>query len=598
MLLISNQSGTKIQGFERHSLADGSILQIWSGGYFFDEHDDLRTGVEIGMWLKDMLVSAPLKTILPKMNGCFSIVVFWEKEKLIQIGIDRYGFLPIYYTNKNQEFIVSDDYWELVKRIDRIEYNQSIAVSMVIVEYGTGYETLINGIFEFSQASHHTIANQKTKFEIISEKYWEFKINPDYGKNFKKYIDQIGEILELAFHRSIASILKRGWFAEVPLSSGIDSRLTVSLLNKYHVPIKAFSYGPNGNEETRYAGLVAEALGVEFKEVVIDSSCLTSELISTLTKRVGMKTRFTAGFGACIALEQCEPGMNNIFTPGHTGGFFYEPIDSRIGQLVKFESETIEQIRNDYFLPGAVDFVKSVFPNLGFGYSGEEIILANWRFDRRDPIGSMKRWELENRARRLILSEMRTYENYGHWLLPFFDHLSADFASTIPVEIRYKRKLYADAILNHFFTDDLAVMKTIPIVRKGLPKVSQYDYKNDLISLIRNTGMRSSLLRRGRFNKQRDNKKMVGHIPSYPFGPDPFDYWWYENAQFRNMVINLFRNWDGLDGLIDSKMLVQALERPMSPLFIRLGLPAFITFKYFENIVDDVRRNSLIPSLY
>ena len=71
----------------------------------------------------------------------------------------------------------------------------------------------------------------------------------------------------------------------------------------------------------------------------------------------------------------------------------------------------------------------------------------------QDTLGLIDRWNVENRQRRMILMELRAYEELGRWMLPFYDNELVDFFSGVPHDFRIAQNLYIQTAKKHLFDD-------------------------------------------------------------------------------------------------------------------------------------------------
>ena len=94
------------------------------------------------------------------MNGGFSVMVVWPETKTVEVGIDRFGTVPVYYSLHDDCLIASDDFWQVVSRLVYVAYDSDAVLSMVLLGYITGYRTLLSDVKEFAQAATHHLSFQ------------------------------------------------------------------------------------------------------------------------------------------------------------------------------------------------------------------------------------------------------------------------------------------------------------------------------------------------------------------------------------------------------------------------------------------------------
>ncbi len=302
-----------------------------------------------------------------------------------------------------------------------------------------------------------------------------------------------------------------------------------------------------------------------------------------MTKRVGMKARFTVGLGGQLSLldsKKCD-----VFLPGHsldtlTGGRL-----NRYILRARIKSHASQHLINMHGLLVLEEMGAELIPEHWSVENREELILGNWQFSSDDPFGSIDRWNFENRQRRLILSELRTYEEFGRWMLPFYDYDLFDFFERVPLELRYQQRLLIDTLVYNIFIDDLLPLAQIPIANKGLLQSIAPSWQDWLLIKMPATVIDNLILKRYVQSKHNEHLASIGARSPIPSGPDPLDYWWYDDSSFRSSFIKLFQHWDGLHGLIDVSALLNMLQKPLPSLFIQFSLPAILTLCYFQQAV-------------
>lgn len=397
-------------------------------------------------------------------------------------------------------------------------------------------------------------------------------------------------MLQRVFARQAGAIIQRGWNGIVPLSSGLDSRVVAGMLRHHGAPLKAFTYGPAGNQESQYAKAVADALQIEMRMVSNDNAAgLIPGLLDDMVRRVGMQTRFTAGMGVTIAFTEPQPGT--VFLPGHPGNLPTGDVIPRGIHLLRNHQQAIQQIINNYALPVREEVIARVLP----GWTPEsrmEILSTEWTFDPSDPVGSVDEWALNYHFRRLLLSEMTTYSFYGHWMLPFCDYELVDFFNSVPEEYWAHRRLHIDALIHEVFVDDLAALATLPIAgKRGVPHLPKTTWQDQVVNLIPKSVVGDMVLRRATQSKERDIHNQEGLSVDRPFGPDPLEYWWQHGPDFRDFVIKQYRDWDGMGGIVDVPELLKVIEQPLTPFYQRFGLAIFLTLRAFQRVVENESGN-------
>ena len=586
MLFFHNsEKKTILRGFNKVVLENDRAAWIWAKGHFFDNNGHMWLDDEIHEWLAMRLSSRHFHEIVPDMNGSFSVVLVWVDTSIIEVGIDRFGTIPIYYSLGNNGLIVSDDFWKVTNHISSIDYNPDAVLSMVYLGYVAGYETLLTGINEFPQAATHRISFVNNNPSISSKRYWMLSYRTDSRLTPKELRDKLAQIYDNVFTRHCEAITDRGWDLHIPLSGGLDSRLIAGMFSRKNIPLQAFSYGPSGNMETKYASQIADILGIPLRFIPIDNPKLIEPtLVQALSKRISMKGRFSIGLGAQLSLDKY--GRKDIYIPGHTGDQLTGKWLSRPALRVGTELQAIQQLINMYIIPVFDDMGAELLPGIWNDGVKTKLIAKDWKFSIDDPIGSLARWNFENRQRRMSISELQIYDQFGHWMLPYYDYELFDFFSDLPIEQRYQQRLFIDTLIHNIFVDDLAPLAQIPWAHHGNLQKPDLTWRDWVLLKMPNTNLDDWIIQKTTDSKNREHIQSIGVRSQKLSGPDPFDNWWYDYPSFRQFFIDEFRSWNGLNGMLDVTALVNLLQKPLPRLFILYSLPAILTLCYFQQIIE------------
>jgi len=582
-----------IRGLKRQVLGSGRQCSLWASGYLFDRAGRLLYGEEIDGWLPRQLEARPLPELLPAWNGCFAVAVLWHDTKELEIGTDRYGTVPVYWSRSGSELLVSDDFWEIARLVRNPEYDPEAALSMILMGYVTGSRTMLREISECAPASAGRFSPRDGgDYAHTSLRYWRSaSLNRPGRLGYAGWRAELQRMLESVFSRHAREIRSHGWTAQLSLSSGLDSRLVLGLLARHGVPLQALSYGPSENEESRLAGEVAAACRVPFRFVPIDDpGYLTRAMMDRMTRRVGMHARLTAGVATELILEGHDP--QRLHLTGHPGNLPTGDAIARGVMLPRTQAQAVQQLVNNFALPVFDDVAQAMVPGIWTPDGRTRVVSVDWVFNPDDPVASMEEWGWDFHFRRLLMAEVRCYGSHGKWLLPYCDHELVDFFDSVPFGYRFGRRIHTDVLLNAVFVDDLAALAAIPIAGKGVPAVPRIGWRDQVLNHLPRSPVGDWILRRATRSKHAEHVRSIAERPSRPSGADPFAYWWYEASEFRRVVLQAFDDWDGMKGLVDVPALRDVLSRPMPRYFIRLCVPALLTLRSFENVLEGERASA------
>lgn len=574
-------------GLELRLFADGSSGYLWAKGYFFDDDGRMYYGSEIADWLLRALPGCSLSALLPRMNGCFSVMVANLQKRVVELGADRLATVPVFFHATDQALVVSDEYWSLVQALENPRYDPLGVTGMLFMSHTLGPRTMIEGIQTFAPASVMRFTFQE-RICRAQQTYWSNAYRPRRVTDYAQLRQDTAEMLVNVFERYTRAVLERGWEVSVALSGGLDSRLAAALMHSQGAPLNIFSYGPRDSAEMITARQVASALSLPFTATTIEGPAVMSpQFIKTQTRTLGMLSRFTTGFGARAALSGCDP--NTVFITGHPANLPTGHATPRGVHLLRTTYQNARMIISDFGLPVSDSVLRRLLPG-SYSIDQKFQCLADGPlFNPADPLASYEHWTYYFHCTSLLLLEMRTYEDFGHWLLPYMDYELIDYYNTVPLRYRFLRRLHIDTVIQHIFTGRLEPMRDILISSKTPLRLPGWKLRDLLWISTPPSAIGDALLRRQNFIQHRTRDRQFGNFVSTAWGPDPIDYWWHNHPGFRTEILNKLRRWNGLDGLVDVDAVQQVLQEPMHPNFIRFGVATLLTLQAFQELVETIR---------
>ena len=166
------------------------------------------------------------KNLTNYLNGMWSFVIYDKLNKRIFLSRDRFGEKPLFYYIKNNTFIFSSEL-SGITNIKNLNLNLNYLNLKKYCAYGYFPSTLTpyDNIFKL-EPGHNLFLNIK-KFNIIKEKYWEYKLEPNYSINENDWADEIFYLLNDSIKKRLIADVPIGVF----LSGGLDSSI-ISLLSQ------------------------------------------------------------------------------------------------------------------------------------------------------------------------------------------------------------------------------------------------------------------------------------------------------------------------------------------------------------------------------
>ena len=188
----------------------------------FNIHTKTNTDTEI---LLELYVKKGAECV-KYFNGIFSFIIYDKVNNTIFCCRDRLGVKPLYYYWDNNTFIICSEIKGIHEIVNKsVNYNK-LKTYLKTSFYDFGQETFYKNINQLEPA-HYSIFDIKNKTNKIT-KYWELNNEAKLKISESTAIDELDNLISNSFNLQIRTDTELG----VNLSSGVDSQLMLSVLNK------------------------------------------------------------------------------------------------------------------------------------------------------------------------------------------------------------------------------------------------------------------------------------------------------------------------------------------------------------------------------
>jgi asparagine synthase (glutamine-hydrolysing) len=425
------------------------------------------------------------------MRGQFAFALWDSKERRLFLARDRFGQIPLYYYHDAHTFVFASEIKALlnhpsVPRESLLDNPNNLALYL-----GYGYipapMTAFKGIQMLLPRYSLTIAVGDT--QPYTQPYWEVPIitNGVEAKRGNMYEGNLDSLRSENLKRRLLELLRESvelrMIADVPLgaflSGGLDSSLIVALMQQMtNHPVKTFSIGFEGDDsfdETPYAKQVADYLHTDHTPFIVkpeamslleklvwhhdqpfaDSSAIPTFLVSELTrKQVTVALTGDGGdemfagyerFYAASLVQKLQviprplwgiaSTLMNVLPEG-TG--YYNPL-KRAKRFVNAASKDIEKAYFDWVrvMDNRLTLELTAAPRRI--YDTAEIVFQG-KFERGVDLANIlcvnQMTYLPDDL--LIKTDRCSMAASLEARSPFLDHKLAEFAATIPIDLKLK----------------------------------------------------------------------------------------------------------------------------------------------------------------
>src|SRR5665647_824894 len=263
-----------------------------------------------------------LQPILKDLTGEFAAVIESPTEAIC--FVDRVRSIPLFYSLKDDQLVISDDAYYLKSKI-KPKFKEENAAEFLVTGYVTGNETLFHDIFQIQTGE--VIIFTKKDLLINTFCYHQY-LHKDYlDLSEEKLLNKLDDSLTIVFTQLIKSTVEKGKQVVVPLSGGLDSRIIVAMLKKFGVEnVICYSYGKKNDKEARISQKVAESLGYKWYFVEYTKEkweeCFQSKEFNEFEKYAG-NLAFLPCIQEFLAIKELKKEnklpINSVIIPGHSG---------------------------------------------------------------------------------------------------------------------------------------------------------------------------------------------------------------------------------------------------------------------------------------
>ena len=463
----------------------------------------------------DVVIAAYEKsgeTFFNAFRGSFSGLFYDKKKDLWLIFTNHIGDKQVFYTSYERTFVFGSEPGFVVGYCKRNNYpltlNRDAAYMLFTYGFFIENHTLACEIKKLTAGHYLKIFNGKTE-EI---QYHRFKNDPDHSKTEAEWIEGIDHYFRKAIKRQFDKDLEYGYKHITTLSGGLDSRMTVWVAHElgYTEQLNTTFSQSNYLDET-ISKKIATDLKHEWLFKALDHG--------NFLKNIDEISRITYGGGSYAGLAHGKSMYDLVdFEPfgiAHTGqigdaiiGTFYQkPVAGtphKIGDGAY--SQTLIERLNDY------QFVYD-YPN-------------------------MEIFSLYSRAFTGANQGLLIFQEKTESVSPFTDVDFLEFCYSIPVELRYKHKIYFDWILQKYPGAAAYPWEKINDLIHPIPA---YEAINILGKKVQKgyvaKWLKGAVVRRLPFKRE---TKKIDPLHSQK-NMNPFDYWINTNECLRNFLNSYYK---------------------------------------------------------
>lgn len=241
--------------------------ELLSRGHSFATATDTEVIVHLYEELGDRCVE--------RLRGMFAFALWDERRRRLLVARDRLGIKPLYYAFVQGRLLFASEVKSILQ-IPEVERTLNWSALDHLLAYKTTPEedSIVAGVRKLEPGHRLSMGDGG---EPIIERYWSVRFEPETGRSEEDVAEELRARLMESVRLHMVSDVPVGAF----LSGGTDSSAVVAAMSAVGAGrVKTFSIGfrDEGFNELPYARMVAERLGTEHYEMIVEPS-----VVETLT---------------------------------------------------------------------------------------------------------------------------------------------------------------------------------------------------------------------------------------------------------------------------------------------------------------------------
>jgi asparagine synthase (glutamine-hydrolysing) len=210
--------------------------------------------------------------LLDRLNGMFAFAVFDGRRRELLLARDRMGIKPLHYAIDGGRLVFASELKALLtdprlrRGVDPVAIDEYLAL-----EFVPSPRSMVTGIQKLPPA--HVLTWSLKDGHASIRRYWKPELGTDRSR---RTLDERAEQLRAVLRESVRMELISDVPLGVFLSGGIDSSAVAAMMSELGGRVQSFSVGfaERSFDESRYARLVAQALGTEHHELMLEPRML------------------------------------------------------------------------------------------------------------------------------------------------------------------------------------------------------------------------------------------------------------------------------------------------------------------------------------
>lgn len=213
---------------------------------------------------------------LAQLRGQFAFGLWDNRDQSLLLSRDRLGVLPLFWAQQGSRVAFASELPALRPALSSFSFDPACLGDLLRRRAVPAPHTTILGVQKIMPGTWMTFHADGTS---KTAKYWDATTpRPNQKMNRESAVDRLDELLNLSVAENLIADVPVGAY----LSGGVDSSLIVAIAARQTShPIKTFCAGFGGaDDERHHAKLVAQTVGTDHHEVIVDATHFLEGLTS------------------------------------------------------------------------------------------------------------------------------------------------------------------------------------------------------------------------------------------------------------------------------------------------------------------------------
>lgn len=431
-----------------------------------------------------------------ELRGDFSGFIYSKKEDKWEIFTNPIGSKRLFYFKNNDLFIFASELRDLsfVLKQKSLDIFLNLDAAYLLLTYGYMVEdiNLIEGVKRLNPGTVLTFE----KGELSTSEYFNLRNIPQTTDSHAQIIEKMDELFSIAIRLEFEKDKEYGYKHIATLSGGLDSRMTVLVAHKLGYTNQLnFTFSQSNYLDE----MISKKIASDYKHEFMFQSLDNGNYLKDIDKTAYYNDGLIIYSGSAHMLKSIENINFDRFGLVHTGQIGDAVIGSFLSQPLVVKPTVQSGAYSTKLIHKITPFIIEILKN----YESEEL------------------FKFYGRAFSGAFNGNFYLDIFSQTVSPFLELDFLSYCYSIPVEYKYKQKIYLEWIA------------------KMHPEFGNYPWEKTGVSPLKSNNYKK-YFDLG-FYKRMSLKffdKLSGKMKS---GMNPFDYWLTENTDLRDTISHYFQ---------------------------------------------------------